>query len=151
MDENISSIVFNNQSFSFRKIGSNIILITGNKDAKFEEYLRHISETVDVKDKVIVSFSYLNEVNDFTNSSIIMKVKKNSVIYFPTNIHSDATQKVLLRFSEVFSNNTNDKTVRELMEQSIVEAYSTETNEFLKSEIKKIEQFIRHTSLDKNI
>ena len=57
----------------------------------------------------------------------------------------------MLKFSELVSNNTGGKTVSELIEQSIEEAYLAETNEFLKTEINKLRQFIQQTSFNENI
>lgn len=146
--KNISVIDLDNPAVTHNEVGSNIILITGNKDKNFEKYLSKLLEKVDVKDKVIVTFSCFKEGNDFTNSFIIKNFKANSIIYFPTKIHPDATKKVLLKFSEMISNNASGQTVRKLMEQSIEEVYKNETNEFLKTEVNKLRQFIQQTSFN---
>lgn len=150
-ERNIRVFDLDNSASNHNEIGSNVILITGNKDESFDKYLGKLLEKVDVKDKVVVTFSCFKEGNDFTNSYIIKYFKANSIIYFPTLIHPDATKKVLLNFSEMVHKNTSGKTVRELMEQSIEEAYKIETDEFLKTKINELRQFIQQTSFNYNI
>jgi hypothetical protein len=149
--KNINVIDLDNPAISRDDVGSNIILITGNKDKNFEKYLGKVLQRVDVKDKVVVTFSCFKEGNDFTNSFIIKNFKANSIIYFPTKIHPDATKKVLLKFSEMVGNSSGSQTIRKLMEQSIEEVYKNETNEFLRTEINKLRQFIQQTSFNYNI
>ncbi len=150
-EKNIKVISLDNPLSNENDVSSNVILITGNKDQKFEEYLAKLFKEVDLKDKVLVTFSCFKEGSDYLNTFLIKNFKTNSIIYFPTKINPDATKKVLLEFSELLSKNTEQKTIKELMEQSIEIMYNSETIPFLKNEIGKLRQFIIQLSINSSL
>jgi hypothetical protein len=141
-------VIKSNKVGSKIKIGSNVIVITGNRDLKTELYLKKIREVTDLKDKIIVTFSCFTEGNDYTNTSYLEKTGANSIIYFPTKIHPDAVKEVLLEFSNSFKNYSESKFIREILEQSIEKAFLKETDSYLKQQIDNLRHFFQQTSFN---
>ena len=150
INNGIAVLDLDNPSVSLTNLKSNVVVVTGNKDKNFKNYIGQIAEQADLEDKIFVTTTCFEEGSENFNSELIKSLKLNSIIYFPTKIHPDATEKVLKKLIELLANNSENKPLKDLLEQAIYQSYESETIQFLKNEINKLRQFRIQLSFNYN-